>query len=281
MLCGLNEGRPPVFDLPCWAWGRTSIMPRSFRGMRLMLKFTTVRPSSYRSAEANMMKSPSFRASLSVKMPRSSTRTLDADGQVVFGATVELEDLESGDKACYQIVGDEEADVKAGKISVSSPIARALIGKYAGDVVQVQTPGYARVRDPWTCATSRLAAPPLAGRRWRAALAAVRASMSARSRAARGEGLGRFCMRCGAVGFSAAARGVASGLGRHSTSRLPMCCTGAQSSRSQISAMSASRTSRSGRPPMLMSSCAVSARSISASTASVRPLLAMMTTGLR
>ena len=68
-------------------------------------------------------------------------KTLDADGRVVFGATVELEDLESGDKACYQIVGDEEADVKAGKISVSSPIARALIGKYAADVVQVQTPG--------------------------------------------------------------------------------------------------------------------------------------------
>ena len=68
-------------------------------------------------------------------------KTLDADGRVVFGATVELEDLESGDKACYQIVGDEEADVKAGKISVSSPIARALIGKYAGDVVQVHTPG--------------------------------------------------------------------------------------------------------------------------------------------
>ncbi|WP_142805074.1 transcription elongation factor GreA [Tepidiphilus sp. J10] len=68
-------------------------------------------------------------------------KTLDADGRVVFGATVELEDMESGEKACYQIVGDEEADVKAGKISVSSPIARALIGKYAGDVVQVQTPG--------------------------------------------------------------------------------------------------------------------------------------------
>jgi len=68
-------------------------------------------------------------------------KTLDADGRVVFGATVELEDLESGEKACYQIVGDEEAEVKAGKISVSSPIARALIGKYAGDVVQVQTPG--------------------------------------------------------------------------------------------------------------------------------------------
>jgi transcription elongation factor GreA len=68
-------------------------------------------------------------------------KTLDADGRVVFGATVELEDLESGEKACYQIVGDEEADVKAGRISVSSPIARALIGKYAGDVVQVQTPG--------------------------------------------------------------------------------------------------------------------------------------------
>jgi len=68
-------------------------------------------------------------------------KTLYAGGRVVLGATVELEDVESGEKACYQIVGDEEADVKAGKISVSSPIARALIGKYAGDVVQVQTPG--------------------------------------------------------------------------------------------------------------------------------------------
>jgi transcription elongation factor GreA len=54
---------------------------------------------------------------------------------------VELEDLESGDKVHYQIVGDDEADIKVGKISVSSPISRALIGKYAGDVVAVQAPG--------------------------------------------------------------------------------------------------------------------------------------------
>ncbi len=71
-------------------------------------------------------------------------KTLDADGRVVFGATVELEDLDSGDNVTYQIVGDDEADIKAGKISVSSPIARALIGKHAGDTVNVQAPGGVR-----------------------------------------------------------------------------------------------------------------------------------------
>ena len=65
---------------------------------------------------------------------------LDADGRVVFGSTVELEDLGSGDKVTYQIVGDDEADIKTRKISVSSPMSRALIGKYAGDVAEVQAP---------------------------------------------------------------------------------------------------------------------------------------------
>jgi len=69
---------------------------------------------------------------------------LDADGRCVFGATVDLEDLESGDSVTYQIVGEDEADLKRGKISVSSPIARALIGKYAGDVAEVQAPGGVR-----------------------------------------------------------------------------------------------------------------------------------------
>ena len=63
--------------------------------------------------------------------------TLDADGRCVFGSTVEIEDTESGETMTYQIVGDDEADIKDGKISVSSPIARALIGKYAGDVAEV------------------------------------------------------------------------------------------------------------------------------------------------
>lgn len=70
--------------------------------------------------------------------------TLDAEGRVVFGATVKLEDLESGDIVTYQIVGDDEADIKLGQISVSSPIARALIGKHAGDTVEVQAPGGVR-----------------------------------------------------------------------------------------------------------------------------------------
>jgi len=68
-------------------------------------------------------------------------RLLDADGRCVFGATLDLEDQDSGDSVTYQIVGEDEADIKAGKISVNSPIARALIGKYAGDVAQVQAPG--------------------------------------------------------------------------------------------------------------------------------------------
>lgn len=66
--------------------------------------------------------------------------TLDAEGRVVFASTVELEDLENGQKVSYQIVGTDEADLKVNKISVTSPIARALIGKYAGDVVEVQAP---------------------------------------------------------------------------------------------------------------------------------------------
>lgn len=70
--------------------------------------------------------------------------TLDSGGRVVFGATVELEDVDSGDTVTYQVVGDDEADIKQGQISVSSPIARALIGKYAGDTVDVQAPGGVR-----------------------------------------------------------------------------------------------------------------------------------------
>ncbi len=70
--------------------------------------------------------------------------TLDAEGRVVFGATVELEDLENAQTVRYQIVGDDEADIKLSKISISSPIARALIGKYAGDIAQVQAPSGVR-----------------------------------------------------------------------------------------------------------------------------------------
>ena len=68
-------------------------------------------------------------------------QSLDADGRCVFGSTVELEDLESGDTLTYQIVGEDEADSKQGKISVSSPLARALIGKYAGDIAEFSAPG--------------------------------------------------------------------------------------------------------------------------------------------
>jgi transcription elongation factor GreA len=67
--------------------------------------------------------------------------TLDAEGRVVFGATVELEEEASGAAVTYQIVGDDEADLKLGLISVSSPIARALIGKSEGDMAEVRAPG--------------------------------------------------------------------------------------------------------------------------------------------
>jgi len=67
--------------------------------------------------------------------------SLDAGGRVVFGATVELEEEESGAKVTYQIVGDDEADLKLGLVSISSPIARAMIGKEAGDMAEVRAPG--------------------------------------------------------------------------------------------------------------------------------------------
>ncbi len=70
-------------------------------------------------------------------------KLLDAEGRCVFGATVDLEE-KNGEAVTYQIVGDDEADIKKGKISVGSPIARAIIGKYAGDQVEVQTPGGVR-----------------------------------------------------------------------------------------------------------------------------------------
>ncbi|MBX9297344.1 MULTISPECIES: transcription elongation factor GreA [Chromobacterium] len=66
---------------------------------------------------------------------------LDADGRVVFGATVDLMDLETEENVTYQIVGDDEADIKVCKVSVNSPISRALIGKEAGDVAEVVAPG--------------------------------------------------------------------------------------------------------------------------------------------
>ena len=68
-------------------------------------------------------------------------KLLDADGRCVFGATVKIEDQDSGDAVTYQIVGEDEADIKRGKLSIASPMARALIGKYAGDIAQVQAPG--------------------------------------------------------------------------------------------------------------------------------------------
>jgi transcription elongation factor GreA len=69
---------------------------------------------------------------------------LNQDGRVVFGTTVILEDTSNGDVVTYQIVGEDEADIKHRKISISSPIARALIGKVEGDVAEVQAPGGVR-----------------------------------------------------------------------------------------------------------------------------------------
>jgi transcription elongation factor GreA len=68
-------------------------------------------------------------------------KALDDDGRVVFGVTVDLEEVETGEKVSYQIVGEDEADIKLAKISFSSPVARAMIGKSAGDTVVVRAPG--------------------------------------------------------------------------------------------------------------------------------------------
>jgi transcription elongation factor GreA len=69
------------------------------------------------------------------------TAGLTNNGKVIFGATVELEDQDDGKSIKYQIVGEDEADIKTGRISITSPIARALVGKSAGDVVDVVAPG--------------------------------------------------------------------------------------------------------------------------------------------
>ncbi|UCV02818.1 transcription elongation factor GreA [Dechloromonas denitrificans] len=68
-------------------------------------------------------------------------KLLDADGRCVFAATVDIEDQDTGDAVTYQIVGEDEANIKNGKLSIASPMARALIGKYVGDIAQVQAPG--------------------------------------------------------------------------------------------------------------------------------------------
>ena len=70
---------------------------------------------------------------------------LNAGGRVVFGATVRLADDEDGKEMRYQIVGEDEADIKAGRVSVTSPVARAMIGKSEGDTVEVSAPGGQRV----------------------------------------------------------------------------------------------------------------------------------------
>jgi transcription elongation factor GreA len=70
--------------------------------------------------------------------------SLPATGKVVFGATVELEDQEEGNAVTYQLVGEDEADIRGGRISITSPIARALIGKVQGEVVEVAAPGKTR-----------------------------------------------------------------------------------------------------------------------------------------
>jgi len=68
-------------------------------------------------------------------------QSVDADGKVVFGSTVDLEDEDTGDKVTYQIVGEDEADLKKGLVNISSPIARALIGKTEGETAEVVAPG--------------------------------------------------------------------------------------------------------------------------------------------
>ena len=68
-------------------------------------------------------------------------KKLNADGRCVFGPTVILEDVDNGDVVTYQIVGDDEADIRHRKVSISSPIARALIGKSSGDIAEVRAPG--------------------------------------------------------------------------------------------------------------------------------------------
>ena len=110
----------------------------------LALRIRTGRYAEYESAKERQSFIEGRIAELEGKLSAAQIidpAALDADGRVVFGATVQLEDIDSGDKVTYQIVGEDEADLKLSKISVASPLARALIGKYAGDVASFQAPG--------------------------------------------------------------------------------------------------------------------------------------------
>jgi transcription elongation factor GreA len=84
-----------------------------------------------------------------IEMKLSSAEIIDPSrltntGKVVFGAVVELEDQDDGSRVVYQVAGEDEADIRAGRISITSPIARALVGKSQGDVVDVSAPGGVR-----------------------------------------------------------------------------------------------------------------------------------------
>ena len=104
-------------------------------------------------AELQQLKSvarPEVIAELESKLSHAQIidpKEIHAEGKIVFGATVTVSDLETDEEATYQIVGDDEADIKIGKISVNSPIARAMIGKEEGDVAEVQAPSGVREYD--------------------------------------------------------------------------------------------------------------------------------------
>ena len=169
-----------------------------------------------------------------------------ASDRIVFGATVTLYNEEDDSSVTYQIVGDDEADIKKNLISVSSPIARALIGKEEGDTVKFMAPKGQVTYEVEAGASSPLAA------------AAARAIHSS------------------AVGSSS------SSAGRQRMRSLPIICTRAQPSSPAMRPKISSRSSRSSDGTRtLMSSCALRARSISFITASVRPLAPRRTTGSR
>ena len=197
---------------------------------------------------------------------------LDADGRCVFGATVELEDVASGEKVTYQIVGDDEADIKQGKISISSPHRARPDRQVRRRHRRSEGAGRrARIRDSRrqvhleaegaTAYLLRCGALPL-----------VRLALALAARPRRTGDTDGFLAAGGASGSS--------GRGRKTTSILPIICTGPASSASQIRWSASSRLSRSSPSiRILMSSWLFKARSISFSTASVSPALPIITTG--
>ena len=132
-----DEAPRVIFDDGAWSLtiGGKPLLPKGFTAV--LKQYDPLRGAASNNVEGRIQE---IEGKLSVAQIIDPSE-MDAGGKVVFGSTIELEDEESGNKVTYQIVGEDEADIKFGRVNISSPIARALIGKDEGDSVEFQAPG--------------------------------------------------------------------------------------------------------------------------------------------